>query len=71
MVKRCGLVLCMKWWSLIDAAWLALLAWVAGAGERPFIKKRISYTNKPLGDIEVVPDFLPLPAELAFRQQGA
>lgn len=34
------------------------------------MKKKITYTNEPLGEIEVVPDFLPPPAELAFREEG-
>ncbi|MES3002588.1 MAG: hypothetical protein V4787_18000 [Pseudomonadota bacterium] len=34
------------------------------------MKRKITYTNEPLGDIEVVPDFLPPPAELAFREEG-
>ncbi len=34
------------------------------------MSKRINYTNEPLGDIEVVPDFLPPPAKLAFREEG-
>ena len=34
------------------------------------MRKKIAYTNEPLGDIEVVPDFLPAPAELAFREEG-
>ena len=32
--------------------------------------KKITYTDEPLGDIEVVADFLPSPAELAFREEG-
>ena len=32
--------------------------------------KKISYTDEPLGDIEVLADFLPSPAELAFREEG-
>ncbi len=32
--------------------------------------KKISYTNDPLGDIEVIRDFLPPPSELAFREEG-
>lgn len=31
---------------------------------------KIKYTNEPLGKVEVVPDFLPSPAELAFREEG-
>ena len=34
------------------------------------MKRKITYTNEPLGDIEVVPDFLPPPSELAFREEG-
>ena len=31
---------------------------------------RIRYTNEPIGKVEIVPDFLPSPAELAFREEG-
>ena len=31
---------------------------------------KIEYTNEPLGKVQVVPDFLPSPAELAFREEG-
>jgi hypothetical protein len=31
---------------------------------------RIRYTDEPLGRVEVIPDFLPSPAELAFREEG-
>ena len=34
------------------------------------MKRKVTYTNEPLGDIEVVPDFLPAPGELAFREEG-
>ena len=32
--------------------------------------KKITYTDEPLGDVEVIADFLPSPAELAFREEG-
>jgi len=32
--------------------------------------KKIKYTDEPLGDIQVIADFLPSPAELAFREEG-
>lgn len=32
--------------------------------------RKITYTDEPLGNIEVVADFLPSPAELAFREEG-
>jgi predicted DNA binding CopG/RHH family protein len=34
------------------------------------MKKKIIYTDEPLGDIEVITDFLPAPAELAFREEA-
>lgn len=32
------------------------------------MKKRIKYSDGPIGPIKVVPDFLPSPGELAFRE---
>jgi predicted DNA binding CopG/RHH family protein len=34
------------------------------------MKKKITYSDEPLGDIEVIADFLPSPGELAFREEG-
>ena len=34
------------------------------------MKKKIVYTDEPMGDVEGVADFLPSPAELAFREDG-
>lgn len=34
------------------------------------MSKKISYSDEPLGDIEVIADFLPPPAALAFREEG-
>lgn len=34
------------------------------------MSERIRYTDEPLGDLEVVPDFLPRPEDLAFRDEG-
>ena len=31
---------------------------------------KIKYTDEPLGEVQVAPDFLPSPAELAFREEG-
>lgn len=31
---------------------------------------KIRYTDEPLGDLRVIPDFLPSPGELAFREEG-
>jgi predicted DNA binding CopG/RHH family protein len=34
------------------------------------MSNRIIYTNEPLGDLKIVPDFLPSPEELAFREES-
>ncbi len=34
------------------------------------MNKKIAYTDEPLGEVELIPDFLPAPAELAFREEG-
>ena len=34
------------------------------------MSKRIKYTDEPLGETHVIPDFLPSPADLAFREEG-
>jgi hypothetical protein len=31
---------------------------------------KIKYTDEPLGDVKVISDFLPSPAELAFNEEG-
>ncbi len=31
---------------------------------------KIKYTNEPLGDVKIIADFLPSPAELAFNEEG-
>lgn len=33
------------------------------------MKKRTRYTDEPLGEVRVVPDFLPPPEELVFREE--
>jgi hypothetical protein len=34
------------------------------------VKKKIVYTDESMGDVEVIVDFLPSPAELAFKEDG-
>ena len=34
------------------------------------MSKRTRYTDEPLGKLRVVPDFLPDPEQLAFREEG-
>ena len=34
------------------------------------MSSKIKYTDEPIGEIRIVPDFLPSPAELAFREES-
>ena len=34
------------------------------------MSERIKYTDEPLGTLRVVPDFLPRPGDLVFRDEG-
>jgi len=34
------------------------------------MKEKIRYTDEPLGDVQVIPDFLPRPEDLVFRDEG-
>ncbi|MDO9318267.1 MAG: CopG family transcriptional regulator [Gammaproteobacteria bacterium] len=34
------------------------------------MKSKIKYTDEPIGEIAIVPNFLPSPEELAFREEG-
>ena len=34
------------------------------------MKKSIRYTDEPLGRLKIVPDFLPRPEDLVFRDEG-
>lgn len=34
------------------------------------MKKKIEYTDEPLGTLRMVKDFLPLPEELAFKEES-
>jgi hypothetical protein len=31
---------------------------------------KIKYTDEPLGEVRIIPDFLPSPEELAFREES-
>src|SRR5665213_356362 len=41
-----------------------------GAKESACMPKRIRYTDEPLGNVEVVKDFLPSPDALVFREDS-
>ena len=34
------------------------------------MSEKIKYTNEPIGDPRIVPDFLPRPEDLVFRDEG-
>lgn len=35
------------------------------------MSEKIKYTDEPLGDLKVVPDFLPRPEELVFMDEAS
>lgn len=37
--------------------------------ERKFMKKKIQYTNEPLGEVLIVKDFLPPPDKILFKKE--
>jgi hypothetical protein len=43
---------------------------VIGGKESKSMSGKIKYTNELLGKLEVVPDFLPRPEDLVFREEG-
>jgi len=40
-----------------------------GGKARAFMKKKITYTNEPMGKVRVVTDFLPSPEELVLKDK--
>lgn len=34
------------------------------------MSRKIKYTDEPMGEIKIIPDFLPSPEELAFREES-
>ena len=39
-----------------------------GEKENKFMKKKIHYTDEPIGKIKIIKDFLPLPKELVIKE---
>lgn len=62
-------VVCSPFASLTATRSFALSAPDIGARARLFMSNKIKYTNEPIGSVEIVPDFLPAPADLAFREE--
>ena len=42
---------------------------VTGEKERGYMKRKIKYTDEPIGKVRVVRDFLPSPEELALKDE--
>ena len=45
------------------------MAPVIGEKERRYMKKKIKYSDEPLGEVKRVADFLPSPEELVFKDE--
>jgi predicted DNA binding CopG/RHH family protein len=41
-----------------------------GEKVRGFMKKKIKYTDEPMGDLEIVKDFLPSPSQLVLIEKN-
>jgi len=41
---------------------------IIGAKVKRSMSKTIQYSNEPIGDLKLIPDFLPSPEELAHKQ---
>lgn len=42
---------------------------VIGGKERGYMKRKIKYTDEPIGKVKVTSDFLPSPEELALKDE--
>jgi len=40
-----------------------------GGKEKRLMSKPIEYTDEPLGELKIVPDFLPSPEDLIFKEE--
>ena len=47
----------------------ASLAPDIGEKGRNYMKRKIKYTDEPMGKVKVIPDFLPSPEELALKDE--
>jgi len=56
--------------SLIGLVVFELSVQVIGEEVKKSMSKVIKYSNEPIGDIKLVPDFLPSPKELALKNQN-
>ena len=41
-----------------------------GGKEKRFMKRTIKYTDEPLGNVEIIDDFLPPPENLVFKEEN-
>jgi len=42
-----------------------------GGKVKKFMKKKIEYTDEPMGEIKIIEDFLPRPEELVFKEDNS
>ena len=41
-----------------------------GEKDGKYMRKKIKYSNEPLGDLQIIDDFLPSPEELIFKEDN-
>ena len=54
----------------IDLGASEFLVWVISEKVKKFMSKPIQYSDEPMGEIKLVADFLPSPAELALKNNN-
>ena len=60
----------LQFGSLIGLVVFELSVQVIGEEVKRFMNKTIQYKDEPVGEIELVPDFLPSPEELALKNKN-
>jgi len=46
------------------------MAQATGGKGGKYMRKKIKYSNEPLGDLQIIDDFLPSPEELTFKEEN-
>ena len=46
------------------------MAQATGEKGDKYMRKKMKYSNEPLGDLQIIDDFLPSPEELTFKEEN-
>jgi hypothetical protein len=70
VAKRLGLIACIDGPADLSKNRRKYIRQALRGKHRPSMNEKIKYTDEPLGDLKVVPDFLPRPQDIVFRGEG-